>query len=196
MPADAPPSLQPDLPKPTGLNRVVLGVLFFFGILPMAGKIDTVFWPMALLCLGSVGWGVWTFWVRPRRAIEARDKARSAILNDPERMRRIAALRDGSRLLEITGGESVLSVPCTWYVNGKGGPQERDAGRLSVETDRIRLSGESRAQEFRFAILRAIKAKANAVVIERANGPHLTVAVDDPEEVVLAVQLAQRANRA
>ncbi len=192
------PSPPPPEPKVRGATRLALGVVLlvvsYFAI--TRGERGGAFVSIAA-GLGFLVWGiaarVWS--TRSRKAYQteqaellaARDRAKSA----PDRIRRLAAWKDGSALAAIPEGEPVLTVPCTWYVDGARGLREKDGGKLVLDRKGIQLMGDQRAQTFRLSSVVEVEAKANALVIKRTNGPHIVVAVDDPEEVALAIVALQ-----
>lgn len=148
--------------------------------------------------LGFLTWGlaarVWStrklnaYHTEQAELLASRDRAQS----DPARLRRLASWKDGTALAAIREGEPVLTVPCTWYVDGGRGLREKDGGTLVLDRRGIRLMGDQRSQTFRFTSVVEVEAKANALVIKRTNGPHIVVAVDDPEEIALALMALQR----
>jgi hypothetical protein len=184
-------------PSVRGSTRLALGVVLlivsYFAFQRGASEAPAA----VAFGLAFMGWGI----VARRRSIQQRAEhgasaenviaARQAAQASPERQQRLAAWKNGSMLAGIREGEPVLTVPCTWYVDGARGLQERDGGTLSVEHKALRLSGQTRAQTFRFTSVVRVTAKSNALVIECSNGPHVIVAVDDPEEVALAIAAVQ-----
>lgn len=191
LPTIAPPAA-PE--RRRGMKRLLLGALF---VLSALGSYIIGDDSGTMLILGAVlvAWGYWLRFARPeRRAADASAvrATREAELNHPDRLARLARWRDGSALAGLGDADTVLETACTWYVDGAKGLRERDGGTFAVERKALRLSGATRTQTLRFSSVVKVTANANALVIERTNGPHIIVAVEDPEEVALAIAAVQR----
>jgi len=141
--------------------------------------------------LGAVllAWGVRRRWIAPRRAAERERAERAAFLGDPARQARLAAWRDGTAFEGAGADEVLFQAPCTWYSPTQSGVvKERDSGEVLLTPTMLRLAGDSRSQELRLKLIRGLTAKRDGAVIERSNGPHIIIAVDDPEELVVAIE--------
>lgn len=180
----------PTLHTPTrrpGLWPVVVGALMLFGsIIPSPSGESNA--PAVFVGAVLLAWGVRRRWINPKRAAERDQAERAAFLGDPARQARLAAWRDGTAFAGAADDEIVYQTPCTWYSPTPSGVvKERDSGEVQLTPKMLRLSGESRSQEVRLKLLRGLTAKRDGVVVERSNGPHIIVAVSDPEELVVAI---------
>lgn len=144
-----------------------------------------------------LAWGVYRRWVAPRKRQHVAAEAHASAMNNPERLKRMAAYADGSWFESVQHDETFLAKPCTWYTATPSNKiKERDEGVVHLTRKGFRLEGQLRSLKLPFSRIVSVNAKRDGLSIERTTGPHVLIALADPVEFATACQALMTAREA